>query len=295
MNDKTLHTGVRYAVATASVLALGTLAACGSTAAANPQNQTTSTSTDTASSTSEKTNFKIGVGADNPTEAAVVTYLSEKLAPEHGISIELVQLEDSRHLNEAVNAGELDGHIAIHDPYLQSVLAEQPDWQLASSSPVYSSILTISSRKHTSLDDIPSGATVSIPDDPSNEAKSVEFLADQGLIALADVEQGTSTIEDVTDNPHNLQFVKVAGQQLARSLDDVDFSVVQSTYLRAAGVGREVELVRAPQPDYLAIVLVTRTENAQGEDFAKLRDTIEDHKLDDYIDQTFGDVIAGVR
>ncbi|MDQ7991314.1 MAG: MetQ/NlpA family ABC transporter substrate-binding protein, partial [Propionicimonas sp.] len=136
---------------------------------------------------------------------------------------------------------------------------------------------------------------VSLPDDPSNEAKSLEFLEENGLLTLEKVEPGTATTEDIAENPHDFQFIKVAGQQLARSLDDVDYSVVQATYLRAAGVGAEVELVRAPQAIRLAIILVTRTENVDSEEFRLLRETFEDPKLDDFIDATFGDLIAGVR
>ena len=62
-----------------------------------------------------------------------------------------------------------------------------------------------------------------------------------------------------------------------------------------AGVGPEVELVRAPQAIRLAIILVTRTENVDSEEFRLLRETFEDPKLDDFIDATFGDLIAGVR
>lgn len=286
------RTGLRTAAVAATVLALAGLTACASAPAASPLDAAQSP---TASPAAPRTSFKIGVGADNPTEAGVVNYISQTLAPEHGISVELVELEDSRHLNEAVDAGELDGHVAIHEPYLRSVLAEQPQWELAASVPVYSSILTISSRKHTSLGDIPDGATVSIPDDPSNEAKSLEFLEENGLVTLEKVELGTATTENIAKNPHNFQFIKVAGQQLARSLDDVDYSVVQATYLRAASVGPEVELARAPQAIRLAIILVTRTENVDSPEFSLLRETFEDPKLDDFIDTTFGDLIAGVR
>ncbi len=281
----------RGAVAAATSLALLGLAGCASAAAQPAASDAPATETAPAA----KTSFKVGVGADNPTEAAVVSFISETLAPEHGISVELVELEDSRHLNEAVNAGELDGHIALHDPYLQSVLAEQPDWELASAVPVYISILTIASKKHTTLEEIPDGATVSIPDDPSNEAKSLEFLEQYGLIKLNPVSLGTAAVEDIAENPHSIKIVKVVGQQLARSLEDVDYSVVQATYLRAASIGPEVEVVRAPQPIRLAITLVTRAENAQSEEFRLLRETVEDPKLDDYIDDNFGDIIAGVR
>lgn len=283
--------GLRHAAVAATLLALTSLTACAAAPTATPSDPAP---TSDAGAT-PKTSFKIGVGADNPTEAGVVTYIAETLAPEHGITVELVELEDSRHLSEAVDAGELDGHVAFHEPYLKSVLAEQPQWELAPSVPVYSSILTISSRKHTSLDTIPAGATVSIPDDPSNEAKSLEFLEEHGLLTLEKVELGTATIEGIADNPHDFTFIKVPGQQLARTLDDVDYSVVQSTYLRAASIGSEVELARAPQAIRLAIILVTRTESADSEEFRLLRETFEDSKLDDFIDATYGDLIAGVR
>lgn len=281
----------RSLLVAAALLTATALTACTAAQGATPSAGGDSPSPTTAA----RTSFRIGVGADNPTEAGVVGYIAETLAPQHGISVELVELEDSRHLNEAVDAGELDGHVAIHEPYLKAVLAEQPQWELAASVPVYVSILTIASRKHSSLDDIPAGATVSIPDDPANEAKSLEFLEEQGLLTLAKVEPGTAAIEDVTANPHDFQFIKVAGQQLARSLDDVDYSVVQATYLRAADVGAEVELVRAPQALRLAVILVTRTENIDSEEFRLLRETFEDPLLDDFIDGTFGDLIAGVR
>ncbi|MEN0071293.1 MAG: MetQ/NlpA family ABC transporter substrate-binding protein, partial [Propionicimonas sp.] len=159
MGTTMLHTTIRpggrrrTAVVAATLLALAGLTACSTAQGATPAGSEPAASGSAAAT--PRTSFKIGVGADNPTEAGVVEYISKTLAPEHGISVELVELEDSRHLNEAVDAGELDGHVALHEPYLKSVLAEQPQWELGASVPVYISILTVASRKHASLDDIP--------------------------------------------------------------------------------------------------------------------------------------------
>lgn len=283
-------TGRRWAARGGAVLAASALvfatAACA---------QAAPTTSEAEGDGEVQTSFRIGTGADNPLEAGVVNFIAS-IAPDHGITIEVVELEDSRHLNEAVDAGELDGHVAVHEPYLLSVLEQQPDWELAASVPVYSSLLTLSSKRHTSPDDIPDGATVAISEDPSNTARSLAFLQDQGWITLApDADTFTATLEDIVENPHDIQFVPVDGGALARSLEDVDFTVLQASYLRAASIGDEVQLITAPQDVRLAIILTTRTENAHSAKFALLRETFEDPRVDDFVDENFGDIATGVR
>ena len=84
------------------------------------------------------------------------------------------------------------------------------------------------SYKYKSIDDIEDGATVAIPNDPSNEARALNVLVSAGLIKVKDGE--LITVADITENPKNLQFKELEAAQLPRALDDIDIAVINGNY-----------------------------------------------------------------
>ena len=89
--------------------------------------------------------------------------------------------------------------------------------------------------------DIADGATIAVPNDTTNEARALQLLAAQGLITVRDGAGLTATVNDITDNPHNLQIKEIEAAQLPRTVQDVDFAVINGNYAMEAGfsVGKD--------------------------------------------------------
>jgi len=263
--------------------ALISLSACG---AANPG----------GGSNEGKTSFVIASGSDNPLEGGVVSFVAEKVAPDYGITIEAKELQDSRVMNESLVAGEIDGNIAVHEPYLKIVLDGEPDWDLVAATPVYVSLGTLASTKHKTVDELPDGAKVAIPDDPVNGALALNVLQEAGVLTLdSAAEPAAYTVDDITANPKNVQFVPAGAATLARSVEDTDLAFLPTSFLRASGYDESVEVRTEPFPEDYAIQLVVRGADADSAAYRKLVEAFQDPRVADYVDAEYGDIAIGIR
>ena len=97
----------------------------------------------------------------------------------------------------------------------------------------------IYSNKIHNMIDISNGATVSIPNDPTNAGRALMLLEKAGLIKLKNGLEFKSTVKDIIDNPKNLKFQELEAAQLPRSLEDVDIAVITMNYVMSAGLNVE--------------------------------------------------------
>lgn len=72
--------------------------------------------------------------------------------------------------------------------------------------------------------------------DVTNEARALLLLQDQGLLTLKEDAGLTATINDITENPKNLDIVELEAAQLPRSLQDADIAVINGNYAIEAGL-----------------------------------------------------------
>lgn len=251
---------------------------------------------DGATDPSADTVFMIASGADNPLEGGVLAFVRDEVAADYGITIETRELQDSRILNESLSAGEIDGHVAIHEPYLNIVLEGETSWDLAAVAPIYTSLVTLASTKHDTIEGLPQGALIAIPDDPVNGAAALNVLQQVGLIELdSSVKPAAFTIEDIVKNEKEVTFVPAGAAQLARSVEDADLAFLPTSFLRAAGYDKSVEVVTMSFPDDYAIQLVVRGIDAKTPGYEKLIAAFKDPRVADYVDGEFGDIATGIR
>lgn len=279
----------RLRATTGALLAAATmlsLAACGS----SPD------SADAEEAAEGKTSFIIAAGADNPLEGGVVSFIADEVAADYGITIETKELQDSRVMNESLVAGEIDGNVAVHAPFLDIILDGEPSWDLVAATPIYISLGTLASAKHDSLDDLPQGGQVAIPDDPVNGALALNVLQEAGIIELdPDVEPAAYTVDDIIVNEKELTWVPAGASTLARSVEDTDLAFLPTSFLRASGYDSSVELRTEPFPAEYAIQLVIRGADADTEAYAKLIEAFQDPRVADFVDENYGDIAFGIR
>ncbi|CAB3638572.1 D-methionine-binding lipoprotein MetQ [Achromobacter pestifer] len=161
-----------------------------------------------------------------------------QVAKKNGLAVEPVVITGTASPNEALNNGDLQANAFQHIPFLNDQI-KQRGYKLVSVANTLISPIAFYSKKYKSLNDLPDGAKVGIPNDPSNQTRALVILRDQGLITLRagfDPATGTATLADVTSNPKKLNFVESASVVLARSLPDVDTAAIVNSFAYQAGL-----------------------------------------------------------
>ncbi len=179
--------------------------------------------------------IKVGVIAGPDAQIwSVVT----KAAKREGLDIKVVEFSDYVQPNAALDAGDLDANSFQHKPYLDSQI-RQRGYKIVSVGLTYISPLGVYSKKLKSLNDLPQGAKVSLPNDPSNENRALLLLQSQGVLKLkagAGTNGNNATPLDIESNPKKIKLVELDAAQLPRSLADVDAAAINTNYALSAGL-----------------------------------------------------------
>ena len=201
--------------------------------------------------------IKVGVTAG---PFAEVLDVAKANAAREGLIIQSMEFSDFVGPNAALAAGDLQANSYQHRPFLQAQI-DARGYDLV---PVGKTVLVpiaFYSKRYKSVDEIPSGATIAIPNDPSNEARTLLLLETTGLIKLRPDAGFKATPFDIVENPKNIKFIELEAAQLARSLDDVHAAAVNTNYALQAGLNPLESLVReGPQSRYICEVVVRRQD-----------------------------------
>jgi len=161
-----------------------------------------------------------------------------KVARTRGLEVEPVVMAGTLSPNEALNTGDLQANAFQHIPFLRDQIAQR-GYKLAVVGNTYLSPIAFYSKKYKSLKDLPNGAKVGVPDDPSNESRALIVLRDEGLLRLRDgfdAFNQTATLADIAENPRKLEIVEVKSVVLARSYQDLDAAAIISSFGSQVGL-----------------------------------------------------------
>jgi len=136
----------------------------------------------------------------------------------------------------AVNLVVAQSNFFQHLPYLDNFISEHKEMKLANAGGVHIEPMGVYSHKIKKLDELKDGASVSIPNDPTNGGRALLLLARANLIKLKDNTDINATKQDIVENPHKIEIVEVEAAQVPRSLPDVDFGVINGNFAIAAGL-----------------------------------------------------------
>jgi len=152
-----------------------------------------------------------------------------KEAEKQGLILKLTVFNDYTQPNEALENGELDANAFQHKPYLDNQIKTR-GYHIV---PVgYTAVWPIGlySRKHKAIADLPEGAVIGVPNDPSNEGRALKLLEAQGLIKVKPEAGILATTADITDNPKKLEIKELDAGIVGRSIDDLDAAVVNTDW-----------------------------------------------------------------
>lgn len=179
----------------------------------------------------------IKVGVINGAEQDVAEVAKKVAKGKIRSDVELVGFSGSLLPNDATNQGELDANVFQHRPFLAED-NKAHNYKLVAVANTFVFPMAGYSRKIKSVSELKDGATIAIPNDPTNLGRALLLLQKEKLITLKPDVGLLPTALDITANPKNLQIMELEGAQLLRVLDDlkVDVAIISTTYLQQTGL-----------------------------------------------------------
>lgn len=207
----------------------------------------------------------IKVGTMSGPESEVMEVAVQIAKDRHDLEVEIVEFTDYVSPNAALADGSLDANAFQHEPYLQSMIDDR-DYELAVAGHTFVYPIGAYSEKHDSLDELPDGAIVALPNDPTNGGRAMILMHNAGLIELDDHENLEATPVNVVENPHDLQFREIEAAQLPRVLQDVDLAFINNTFAQPAGLHLDDALLKeGPESPYVNLIAVRAGDEEREE------------------------------
>lgn len=166
---------------------------------------------------------------------AEILEVVKPLLAKDGITLQVRIFNDYVQPNDQVAQSLIDVNYFQTQPYLEAYNRDRGT-DLVPFIGVHIEPFGAYSRRYTSLDALPAGADVVIPNDPSNNSRALILLHRSGLIRLKDPDNQLATLRDVVDNPRQLKFRELDAAMLPRVLDQVDLALINTNYALDAGL-----------------------------------------------------------
>ncbi|XXF77030.1 MetQ/NlpA family ABC transporter substrate-binding protein [Myxococcaceae bacterium GXIMD 01537] len=234
------------------------------------------------------------VGA-NPVPHADILRVAAPLAEREGVRIEVVEFTDYVQPNIALADGQLDANYFQHVPYLERFSADRK-LALASVGPVHLEPLGLYSTKYARTVELPEGARITLPADPSNAGRALHLLAQQGLVWLREGVGVNATLADVVDNPRKLDLREIDAEQQPRTLEDVGAAVINGNYFLEAQKHLKLDaklLAReAAQGNPYANVLTVRKGDEKRPEIQVLLKALHSEEVRRHIESTYGGAVV---
>lgn len=184
--------------------------------------------------------------------------------------IKLVEVSDYVTANTILNSGDVYANFSQHVPYMETFNAGN-DGTLVGVQPVYNFVIAFYSKTLDDIADLPDGAEVAIPDDPSNTGRALKMLDDAGIITLAEgVDPYESTPEDIAENPKELTFLQVPIASLNAAYEESDLVFQWPSHIAALGLTPQDDGLLTELDPRFALNIVVQQEDADSDATAAL-------------------------
>lgn len=235
---------------------------------------------------SGKAGTTITVGATPVPHAELLNLVKDDVAA-LGYTLRVIEFTDYVQPNMALIAGELDANFFQHIPYIGT----NEEWvaKINTAFGVHIEPFGLYSSAYRNIADLPNGASIAIPNDPSNGGRALLLLQSNGLITLREGVGLTATPRDITDNPRNFRFLELEAAQLPRSLSDVAAATINGNYALQAGLSplNDSLIIEGADSPYVNIIAVLKgNENTPA--MEALKKALLSDKVKNYIAETWG-------
>lgn len=228
-----------------------------------------------AEKASDKVVLKIGATA---VPHAEILQVVKPMLEKEGVDLQVVEFSDYVQPNLAVADKELDANFFQHIPYLEKFCAER-NLKLVNAAGIHIEPMGVYSKKIKALTELQEGASVAIPNDPTNGGRALALLEKAGLIVLKDGVGVHATVPDVVKNDKKIQFKELEAAQIPRSLDDVTIAVINTNYALEASLvpAKDALAIEDGDSPYVNIIAV----RAGDENRAEIQKLIKALKTDE--------------
>ena len=262
----------------AGVLAIGALTGCGST---DKKAESSTGSTDTQ---------VIKVAASATPHAEILEEAKPLLAKE-GYDLQVTVFDDYVQPNEVVDSGDFDANYFQHVPYMEQFNKEKGT-KLVDAGDIHYEPFGIYPGTKSSLDDIADGDTIAVPNDTTNEARALLLLQDNGIIKLKDGAGLEATVNDIEENPYNVEIVELAAEQVARVAEETSYIVLNGNYALQAGYSVSKDALAYETSDSEAAktyvnVIAVKEGNENSDKIKALVDVLKSDEIKDFINEKY--------
>lgn len=286
------------ALTLALVLCLGLAACGGGTSTDTDTNTDTSSDADTnGDATANGETITLTVGATPNPHAEILAQVKDDLAAE-GIDLVVKEYSDYVVPNTAVEEGDLDANYFQHTPYMEK-FNEENGTHLVSVGKIHYEPMGIYPGLTKTLEELPDGATIAVPNDATNEARALQLLAAQGLIELKEDAGLNATPNDITSNPKNLQFKELEAAMLPQTASEVDLSVINSNFAMEGGMNPATDSLASEDADSeaaqtFANIVAVKEGHENDPAIQALVKALQSDKVKEYIEKTYSGAVVAV-
>lgn len=222
------------------------------------------------------------VGASPVPHAEILEFVKPTLAKQ-GVNLVIREFSDYVQPNLALADGSIDVNFFQHLPYLNSFQQDRP-LGIVAGAKVHVEPIGVYSRRAQKLSDLKAGATIAIPNDPSNSGRALKLLERAGLIRLKAGVGVSATVLDITTNVKRLRFRELEAAQLPRALGDVDAAVINTNYALDAGLNplKDALLLEDKRSPY-ANLLAAKPATLKNPDYLKLVKALQSPEVKAFI------------
>ena len=280
------------------VLCLGLAACGGGTSTDTDTNADTSSDADTnGDATANGETITLTVGATPNPHAEILAQVKDDLAAE-GIDLVVKEYSDYVVPNTAVEEGDLDANYFQHTPYMEK-FNEENGTHLVSVGKIHYEPMGIYPGLTKTLEELPDGATIAVPNDATNEARALQLLAAQGLIELKEDAGLNATPNDITSNPKNLQFKELEAAMLPQTASEVDLSVINSNFAMEGGMNPATDSLASEDADSeaaqtFANIIAVKEGHENDPAIQALVKALQSDKVKEYIEKTYSGAVVAV-
>ena len=236
----------------------------------------------------------ITVAASPTPHAEILAIAKEELAKD-GWTLEIVEFDDYIIPNTSLEEGALDANYFQHITYMNGFNDERGT-HLVSAAEIHYEPFGMYAGKSASIDALPDGAQIAVPNDATNEARALLLLQQVGLITLKDGAGINATKADIVANPKNIEIVETKAELLTTTLQDVDMAVINGNYAIDAGLkiadALAVEAADGAAAQAYVNVLAVKEGNENSEKIQALVKALKTDAVKAFIESTYAGAVV---
>ena len=264
------------ALALAGVLVVGALTGCGSSK---------------SESSEKKTDDKKITVAASATPHAEILEEAKTLLKDKGYELEVKVFDDYVQPNNVVESGEFDANYFQHVPYLEQ-FNEEKGTHLVVAGKIHYEPFGIYPGTKKDLKDIAKGDKIAVPNDTTNEARALLLLQDNGIIKLKDGAGIKATVNDIEENPNNIEIVELEAAQVPRVVNEVAYVVLNGNYALEANYTVKKDALAYEKSDSEASktyvnVIAVKEGNEYSEKIKALVDVLKSDSIKKFINEKY--------